>query len=149
MTKSGSKAFPASRAAEDVQAPQLEQGYGCHRTVAVYLAPLVLFHPPQTSSFPLPFLFPSPTICRDAMCRRHNLSKAMVVVGPPDKDDHCYVVALRAKEAQGVMQVGTQVWGCGRLVVVWDVAGMQHRGVGWCNKEWLVVETDFTERLVE
>lgn len=53
------------------------------------------------------------------MCRRHNLSKAMVVVGPPDKDDHCYVVALRAKEAQGVMQVGTQVWGCGGLVGVW------------------------------
>ena len=46
---------------------------------------------------------------RDAMARRHNTHKAMVLFGPPDNDDHCYVVALRAKESAGVMQVG----GCG------------------------------------
>ena len=42
---------------------------------------------------------------RDAMSRRYNTHKAMVLVGPPDADDHCYVVALRGKEATGVMQV--------------------------------------------
>ena len=40
------------------------------------------------------------------MSRRYNTHKAMVVVGPPDEDDHCYVVALRGKEAAtGLMQV--------------------------------------------
>ena len=42
---------------------------------------------------------------RDAMSRRHNTTKAMVLVGPPGTDDYCYVVALRAKEASGVLQV--------------------------------------------
>lgn len=42
---------------------------------------------------------------RDAMSRRYNTTKAMVLVGPPGTDDECYVVALRAKEASGVLQV--------------------------------------------
>lgn len=43
---------------------------------------------------------------RDAMSRRHSVTKAMVVVGPPDSEGCCYVVALRPKVTVGVMQVG-------------------------------------------
>ena len=63
---------------------------------------------------------------RDAMARRHNTHKAMVLVGPPDNDDHCYVVALRAKESAGVMQVS----GCRRGGGLGDALAFLHIGTG-------------------